>query len=94
MFIIELNYKASIDVIDQFIVEHRLWLDKLYAENKLLCSGPKNPRNGGIIIALGDKLHEIKDLITHDPFYIQQIAEYTITEFHPNKLHKNLHTSL
>lgn len=70
MFIIDLKYTASMALIDKFLVAHRLWLDQLYAANKLLCSGPKNPRNGGVIIALAKNLAELEEILHTDPFYI------------------------
>ena len=87
MFIINLKYKVEIETINQFIGGHRSWLDELYATNKLLCSGPKYPRNGGVIIALVSSLEELKELLSNDPFFINDLAEYEIIEFHPNKLH-------
>lgn len=93
MFIVDLKYKVNLDVVDKYVVEHRHWLDTLYAENKLLCSGPKNPRDGGIIIALTKDLAELQAILASDPFQINSVADYEITEFNPNKSHpviKNL----
>lgn len=93
MFLVDLKYKVGVEEVDKFVVAHRKWLDTLYSENKLLCSGPKNPRNGGIIIALLDDLHELKTLLLEDPFYINGVAEYAITEFNPNKFHHKLYSN-
>lgn len=51
MFIVELTYLASIEQIDQYLTEHRIFLDKGYANNYFIASGPLNPRTGGIIIS-------------------------------------------
>ncbi len=88
MFVVNIRYKVEIDKIDQFVVEHRKWLDELYNENKLLCSGPKNPRDGGIVIALIKDLQEVKALFAKDPFYTNKLADYEFIEFNPNKFHK------
>ena len=90
MFVINLHYKVGLDIVNQYVVEHRDWLDTLYAQNKLLCSGPKDPRDGGIILALTDDLVEVKTLMLHDPFFINGVAEYTFTKFLPNKFHATI----
>ncbi|MBP9742651.1 MAG: hypothetical protein KBD37_04755 [Burkholderiales bacterium] len=89
MFIVDLHYKVDLAIVDQFVVEHRLWLDKCYAANKLLCSGMKTPRTGGIIIALLTDLDQLNQLLTEDPFSINKVADYTITEFKPSKCHQD-----
>ena len=87
MFIIEITYTKDIAVIDAHLVEHRAWLDTQYQVGALLCSGPKNPRDGGIVIALLKDKSDVENLIKQDPFYKHQIAEYSITEFTPVKWH-------
>ncbi|MDQ5920797.1 MAG: hypothetical protein QG673_853, partial [Pseudomonadota bacterium] len=85
--IVDLNYKFDLSVIDKFVTEHRAWLDECYLAKKFLCSGVKNPRTGGVIIALVPELEELKQLLTQDPYAINNVAEYTITEFKPSKCH-------
>lgn len=92
MFIVNVKYKADLSVVDKFLVEHRNWLDGLYADGQLLCSGPQNPRSGGIIIALVKDLPTLKLLMATDPFAINGVAEYTFTEFEPVKFHPALNT--
>lgn len=87
MFIIEITYTKDIAVIDEHLAEHRTWLDTKYQIGALLCSGPKNPRVGGILIALLKSKSDVESLIREDPFYKHQVAEYSITEFTPVKWH-------
>ena len=87
MFIIEIIYTKDIAVIDEHLAEHRTWLDTQYKVGALLCSGPKNPRVGGILIALLKNKSDVESLIQQDPFYKHQVAEYSITEFTPVKWH-------
>ncbi len=84
MIIIELTYKKNLDEANKFLEGHRAFLDKYYSQNIFIASGPKNPRNGGIILALGDK-ETIEKIIHEDPFHQQQIADYRIIQFEPNK---------
>ncbi|MFN7093871.1 MAG: YciI family protein [Burkholderiales bacterium] len=90
MFIIDLNYKVDLAIVDQHLAAHRNWLEAYYQQGLLLCSGSKNPRTGGVIVALIKDRDQVKQLINQDPFYIKQIAEYTITEFNPVKYHNQV----
>ena len=89
MLIIELIYQKPLSEIEKQISAHRAWLDQYYEKGLLIASGPKNPRDGGIIIALTDKETATK-LIAEDPFYKHGLAQYTITEFEPVKHCKEL----
>jgi len=84
MLIIDLVYTGTLDQIDQVLLEHRNFLQKYYDLGILLASGPKNPREGGIIIALGSK-SQMEEIIKEDPFYQNNLAVYKFTEFNPVK---------
>jgi len=87
MIIIELTYKKSLDEANKHLEAHRDFLQIQYEQGKLLTSGPKNPRDGGIMIALTDKA-TAEALVKMDPFYTQDIAEYSFIEFLPNNYDK------
>ncbi|GJM06930.1 MAG: hypothetical protein DHS20C10_06640 [marine bacterium B5-7] len=84
MLIIELTYKKSLDEVNHFLDAHINFLDRYYAQGIFIASGPKNPRDGGIILASGDK-ETISKIICNDPFYQQEIADYKITQFELSK---------
>ncbi|WP_407918153.1 YciI family protein [Kitasatospora sp. NE20-6] len=81
MFILELTYIASIERVDAALAEHTAWLDAHYAEGAFIASGRKVPRDGGVIVALGDDRAKIEEIVRSDPFSVAGVAEYTITEF-------------
>jgi uncharacterized protein YciI len=85
MFIINISYITNLKLIDQHLEAHRLWLDKYYASGHFIISGAKNPRTGGIIIAKGNSLEQIQQIIAEDPFKIHQLAEYEIIEVNVSK---------
>ncbi|KAF2339785.1 YciI family protein [Flavobacterium tistrianum] len=89
MFVISLTYKKPIEVVERFIQEHILFLEKYYSRNKFICSGRKEPRTGGIILAYNLSKLELLNLLKEDPFYQNQIADYDITEFTPTKFAKD-----
>jgi uncharacterized protein YciI len=87
MYIIQLTYKKSITIVDQYLLEHRAYLEECYKKNYLIASGPKNPRTGGILLSQVNDQLLLDDIIKNDPFYIHDIAEYEIIEFSPVKYH-------
>lgn len=91
MFVIDINYTVELDIIDQYLAEHRAWLDAKYKDGSLLCSGPKTPRTGGILISLLKDCAQVEALVKDDPFYKEGLAEYSITEFTPVKYHGHIH---
>lgn len=90
MFIVTLTYIQPIEIVDRYLAQHREFLETHYQKNALLVSGPKNPRNGGIIISQLNDRQQLDAILAQDPFYIHNIATYDVTEFTPVKYHKNL----
>ena len=82
MLIVDLTYIQPLAQVEKHLADHRQFLSQHYAQGNFLASGPKDPRTGGIIIALVD-LEAMNDIIAKDPFYIHQVAEYKITSFDP-----------
>lgn len=85
LFILELTYKKDLSEVERYLTEHNHYLEKYYAQGHFICSGRKNPRTGGIILARGESRQQLEKIIQDDPFWQQQIADYQITEFIPSK---------
>ena len=81
MFVIELVYTASLKEIDAQMRAHMTFLRKHYAAGTFLVSGRKIPRDGGIILALGNSRDEIEDVMKQDPFCKHGLADFRIIEF-------------
>jgi len=60
MFVIELIYKVPLTEIDAGMRAHMTFLKKYYAAGNFLVSGRKIPRDGGIILAVGDSREQIE----------------------------------
>jgi uncharacterized protein YciI len=88
MFLISLHYIKSLDEVEKYLPAHVEFLEKYYAAEIFECSGRKNPRTGGVILARAANRNEIERLIREDPFHANGIAEYEITEFIPTKYSK------
>lgn len=85
LFIISLTYKRPLAEVDQYIAEHVAFLDKYYALEKFIFSGRKIPRTGGVILARKVSREELDLILEEDPFRVQGVAEYEITELLPTK---------
>ena len=81
MFVIELTYKASLTEIDAHMAAHVRYLKKYYASGNFLVSGRKIPRDGGIILAVGEDRRVIEAVIEEDPFVKRRLADFRIIEF-------------
>ena len=81
MFVIELIYKAPLDQIDAHMRAHVRFLNKYYASGHFLISGRKIPRDGGIILAVGEHRDRIEAIVKEDPFCARGLAEARVIEF-------------
>jgi uncharacterized protein YciI len=81
MFVIELAYKADLAEIDAHMAAHVIFLKKYYASGNFLVSGRKVPRDGGIILAVGESRQQIEAIVQQDPFYTRGLADFRIIEF-------------
>ncbi|CAN7351180.1 YciI family protein [Pararhizobium sp. LjRoot238] len=80
MFILSLTYKVELTEVDRHLEAHVAWLKAGYEAGLFLASGRKNPRNGGVILARGDR-SQIDAAVASDPFSIHGIADYSVTDF-------------
>ena len=75
LFVLDIIYTQGTEAVDPHLEAHRQYLTRNYKNGRFLASGRKDPRTGGIIIAVGAR-NEISEVVNG-------VAEYTITEFIP-----------
>ncbi|MFD3615531.1 YciI family protein [Streptomyces sp. NPDC058676] len=85
MFVLELTYTAPPAAVDAALPAHVAWLDEQYAQGVFLASGPKNPRDGGVILAVAEDRARIAEIAAGDPFVTAGVCEYRIAEFTATK---------
>jgi uncharacterized protein YciI len=90
MFVIELTYKVELSEIDAHMKAHMAFLNRQYAAGTFLVSGRKIPREGGIILAVGDSKATIEALMREDPFVREGLADVRVIEFRPSQRAKNV----
>ncbi|KAF4406338.1 MULTISPECIES: YciI family protein [Streptomyces] len=81
MFVLELTYCAPVDEVDALREAHMAWVDEQFEAGEFVASGRKNPRDGGIILAVGTDRDRIEAVAASDPFAQEGVCEYRITEF-------------
>lgn len=81
MFVLELTHTAPIEDVDAVLEAHVVWLDELYEKGVFLASGRKNPRDGGVILAVAEDRTRIEEIAAGDPFVGAGVCAYRITEF-------------
>lgn len=81
MFVITLTYIKPITEVEKYLEEHRQFLDTYYSKGYFIASGPKLPRDGGIILVKSISKELLASILHNDPFYVKKIADYAITEF-------------
>jgi uncharacterized protein YciI len=90
MFILELVYKADLDAIDAAMKDHMAFVRTHYASGTFVVSGRKVPRDGGVIIAVGDDRAAIETIANADPFVTRGLADVRVTEFRASQHAKNI----
>jgi len=90
MFVIELTYKVELSEIDAHMKAHMAFLNRQYAAGTFLVSGRKIPREGGIILAVGESKATIEALMREDPFVREGLADVRVIEFRPSQRAKNV----
>src|SRR5687767_11759456 len=90
MFVIELIYKVPLARIDAHMAAHVKWLKKYYASGNFLVSGRKIPRDGGIILAVGESREQIEKIVQEDPWSSQGLAHFRIIEFRASQRAPNI----
>ncbi len=90
MFVIELIYKADLTEIDANMRAHMAYLKQHYAAGRFLISGRKEPRDGGIILAVGESREQVEAVVKEDPFVARGLADYRLIEFRESQRAESL----
>jgi uncharacterized protein YciI len=85
MFVLDLTYTAPLDAVDALLPDHVAWLEEQYEKSCFLASGRKNPRDGGVILAVAEDRARIEEIVAGDPFAVGGVCTYRITEFTATK---------
>nr|WP_316655707.1 YciI family protein [uncultured Gellertiella sp.] len=79
MLLLDLTYLVPLAEAEPHMDSHMTWVAAGYDRGLFLASGRKNPRTGGVILSRGER-GEVEAWCNEDPFVVNAIAEYRITE--------------
>ncbi|TLD96191.1 GTP cyclohydrolase [Helicobacter jaachi] len=83
LFVCLVHYTKPYEEVQTKLQEHREYLKKGYEKGILLASGPRIPKDGGIIIGAFEDKDAAFDFSCGDPFVQHNLAKYEILTFEP-----------
>ena len=81
MFILNVSYSKSPEVVSEHAGTHGEWVKKYIDAGIFLCAGPKSSKLGGVLIAKSIEESLLLKIIAEDSYVIADVADYQITEF-------------
>ncbi|MCW8917118.1 MAG: YciI family protein [Magnetovibrio sp.] len=82
-FLVDLSYVRPLKEVDEHLDAHVQFLNDQYAQQHFIFSGPKEPREGGIILARMKNREALDQVLSCDPFNKAGLARYSVTQFIP-----------
>jgi uncharacterized protein YciI len=81
VFAVVLTYTAPLTEIDRHVPGHMTWLRAQYDAGRLLVSGARTPRTGGVLLFATMPRAELDAALAEDPFAEHGLADQEIIEF-------------
>lgn len=81
LYLILLTYTQPAEVVAGRLEEHRAFLRRGYAEGAFIVSGPREPPDGGVILARAASEGDVRARLRDDPFAQHGLATYQIIPF-------------
>lgn len=82
-FIVDIDYRVPLERIEQAAPAHRRYLQTGVEAGLVLLAGPRQPRDGGVIVVRADSLATVEAFFSSDPYLREQLADYRYREFLP-----------
>jgi YCII-like protein len=83
MFVVISTYLKSLEEINEKRGDHLAFINNYVLAGKFIMLGRKNPVDGAVIIAHNVTREELEDIFKSDPYFVNGLAKYNITEFSP-----------
>jgi uncharacterized protein YciI len=84
-FVILINYKIPFEQFEHVVPAHREYLQTAVDAGMVLLSGPRIPRDGGVVIVRAGSETAVREFAAGDPYNLAGAAEYQILEFKPGR---------
>jgi uncharacterized protein YciI len=83
MFVVDMYFITDPAKAGPFKESHKKWVEKYTADGTFLYAGPKDDKNGGVIIINGGDKTRVAKIMAEDSFVKEGIVGTKITEFNP-----------
>lgn len=81
MYVVVLTYAVPLTDIDKHVPDHMAWIREQYDAGRLLASGRRNPRTGGVLLFAQIPREELDAVLAADPFARHGLADREVVEF-------------
>lgn len=81
MYIVTLTYTRPLTEVDKHREAHLEWVRHQYESGRFLASGPRIPREGGVILVRDMPRENLDALLAEDPFRQNGVADFTVVAF-------------
>lgn len=88
-FIVEGILKSQDEVKDDIMKVHMTYTQKAMDSGLILMSGLKSNMSGGIFIMKAESVEEVEEYLAKEPFKVNGIQDYKVTEFSPHYFNKS-----
>lgn len=94
MFVLIARYNRPANEVDNLLDEHKAWIDRHQQAGRILMTARQVPLTGGLILAEGESVDEMRRMIDEDPFARSGFADYEILEFQPARVTEGMELRL
>lgn len=91
-FIVEGTLKNQDKINDNIMKSHMAYTQKAMDKSLILMSGLKSDMSGGIFIMKSNSIEDILNYLSNEPFKINEIQDYSVTEFSPHYFNESPNT--
>ncbi len=90
MFVILLRFSNNKGLAGQFMAEHNEWIARGIRDGVFLVVGSLQPNLGGVIVAHGTALEDLRVRVKDDPFVANDVVASEIFEIAPSRVDHRL----
>jgi uncharacterized protein YciI len=83
VFVLIARYTRPAEEVDRMLDDHKAWIMRNSEAGRILLTARQVPLTGGLILARGDSVEQMWEMIREDPFHRSGAAEYEVLEYQP-----------
>lgn len=94
VFVLLARYTRPADEVDRWLDDHKAWITRHQEAGRILMTARQVPLVGGMILAEGEDVDEMRRMVAEDPFAVAGVSEYEILEFQPARVTEGMEERL